>query len=187
MLRAKHKEEIMKKLITLVGAFVILACAPAFIEPVEIEIEGTAIMEGRLTVENVTTGETHILDNAKTDRLINEMLEALSTGEFDEVGMIAFIYRWIQPLPYVVWWDTVYLPTDYDGGAYDTCNWVRWRVGWRPPDFLGTGTILYWYLLPGIVEIPLSEAYATEPENLQFGWGDSLAVTWTYVQHGKPE
>lgn len=184
MLRAKRKEEIMKKLMLLMSAFVLVACAPIFIEPKEVEIEGTIVMEGRLTVENVTTGETHKLENAKTDRLINEMLVALSTGEFDEVGTIAFICRYMAFPPE---WDTIYLPVSYDGGAYDTCNWVRWRVGYKF-SYLG-GTILYFYLLPGTVPYPgiLNEAYATEIEDLEFFWGDSLAVTWDYVQYGKPE
>ncbi|GAH49136.1 unnamed protein product, partial [marine sediment metagenome] len=84
-------------------------------------------------------------------------------------------------------WDTTYLLAYYDGGAYDTCNWVRWRSGYRCPANR-LDTIRYFYLLPGVIDgTPLSEAYATEIDNLGMGFGDSLAVTWTYVQSARPE
>lgn len=177
----------MKKLTLLLASFVILACAPAFIEPVEVEIEGTVVMEGRLTVENTTTGKTYELENAHTDRLLNEMLEALSTGEFDKVDCIAFrcVFRAILGDPVH---DTIFLPVFYDGGAYDTCNWVRWRSGWR---FTYGGDychIYYWYLLPQYSPLlQLSDAYAFEASDLFMQWSDSVAITWTYVQSAKPE
>lgn len=156
--------------------------------PVVAEIESNLFMSLRFSRINTTTHDTLSTLDPHTDRLINEMLECLSTGDFDEVGMIAFVHKIVEVG--LTWWDTTYLVVTYDGGGYDTCNWVRWQTGWRYP-YVGSWTyIYYYYLLPGTMLTPgiLDEAYATETElGLQMGFGDSLALTWSYVQSARPE
>lgn len=157
--------------------------------PVVAEIESGLVMTLNFSRVNTATGDTLTTEDPKTDRLINEMLEALSTGDFDPVGYIAFIHKYhISGNPPGGTWDTVYLPVSYDGGGYDTCNWVRWRAGYKV-FMLKTYDIVYsFYLLPGepTPELSLSDAYATEQDNLNMVGGDSLAITWEYVQSASP-
>lgn len=185
----------MNKILCFIGLWLIACVCIAQVTPlpsedtVEVEITGGLVMTLNFSRVNTTTHDTLSTIDPLTDRLLNEMLEALSTGHFDEVGMIAFIHKWdwVYSSPPDWRWDTTYLLAYYDGGAYDTCNWVRWRSGYRCPANR-LDTIRYFYLLPGVIDgTPLSEAYATEIDNLGMGFGDSLAVTWTYVQSARPE
>lgn len=154
-------------------------------DTVVVELTGGLVSSLNFTRVKISETERDSLtiDDPHTDRLINEMLECLTTGEFDKVDCIGFIHYCENPP--LFWWDTTYLAVTYDGGGYDTCNWVRWRAGWRA--YYTTTTIYYWYLLPQYSPLlQLSDAYATESVNLTMYWGDSLAVTWEYTQSARP-
>lgn len=182
-----------KTLSLAIGAWLIAgACfAQTTLPPTSVVAEITSGLTMSLSFSriNTTTYDTLSTDDPHTDRLINEMLVALSTGDFTPVGCIAFIHKYhISGNPPGGTWDTAYLAVTYDGGAYDTCNWVRWRSGYKVFPLKTYDSIFYFYLLPPYTPLlQLSDAYATEMDILGMSGSDSLALTWSYFQSARPE